>query len=65
MTLRSPRYITHQKMKDFMTKLYRYDHKPVTENVESDSDSDEFHREIKENVGEEDEDSEVLFAKKS
>ena len=64
MTLRSPRYITHQKMKDFMTKLYCYDHKPVTENVESDSDSAEFHREIKENVGEEDEDSEVLFAKK-
>ena len=50
MTFRSPRYITHQKMKDFMTKLYCYDHKPVTENVESDSDSDEFHIEIKENV---------------
>ena len=38
MTFRSPRYITHQKMKDFMTKLYCYDHKPVTENVESNSD---------------------------
>ena len=38
MTFRSPRYITHQKMKDFMTKLY-YDHKLVTENVESDLDS--------------------------
>ena len=50
MTFRSPRYITHHKMKDFMTKLYCYNHKPVTENVESDFDSDEFHTEIKENV---------------
>ena len=33
-----------------MTKLYCYNHKPVTENVESDLDSDEFHTEIKENV---------------
>ena len=33
----------YQKMKDFMTKLYCYGHKPVTENAESDSDSDEFH----------------------
>ena len=30
MSLRSPRCITHQKMKDFMTKLYCYDHKLVT-----------------------------------
>ena len=29
MTFRSPRYITHQKMRDFVTKLYCYDHKPV------------------------------------
>ena len=50
MTFRSPRYITHQKMKDFMMKLYFYDHKPVTENVESDLDSDELHIEIKDNV---------------
>ena len=27
---RSPRYNTHQEMKDLMTKLYCYDHKPVT-----------------------------------
>ena len=40
MTFRNPSYITHQKMKDFMTKLYCYDHKAVTENAESDSDSD-------------------------
>ena len=65
MTFRNPRYITHQKMKDFMTKLYCYDHKPVTENVESDSDSDEFHIEIKENVVEEGEDSEVVVAPKA
>ena len=52
-------------MKDFMTKLYCYDHKPVTENVESDSDSDEFHIEIKENVVEEGEDSEVVVAPKT
>ena len=65
MTFKSPRYITHQKMKDFMTKLYCYDHKPVTENVESDSDSDEFHIEIKENVVEEGEDSEVVVAPKA
>ena len=65
MTFRSSRYITHQKMNDFLTKLYCYDHKPVTENVESDSDSDEFHIEIKENVVEEREDSEVLEAPKA
>ena len=65
MTFRSPRYITHQKMRDFMAKLYCYDHKPVTENVESDSDSDEFHIEIKENVVEEGEDSEVVVAPKA
>ena len=65
MTFRSPRYITHQKMKDFMTKIYCYDHKPVTENVESDSDSDEFHIEIKENVLEEGEDSKVVVAPKA
>ena len=65
MAFRSPRYITHQKMKDFMTKLYCYDHKPVTENVESDSDGDEFHIEIKENVVEEGEDSEVVVAPKA
>ena len=52
-------------MKDFMTKLYCYDHKPVTENVESDSDSDEFQIEIKENVAEEGEDSEVVVAPKA
>ena len=65
MTFRSPRSITHQQMKDFMTKLYCYDHKPVTENVESDSDSDEFHIEIKENVVEEGEGSEVVVAPKA
>ena len=65
MTFRSPRYITHQKMKDFMTKLYFYDHKPVTNNVESDSDSDEFHIEIKGNVVEESEDSAVVVAPKA
>ena len=64
MTFRSPRYITHQKMKDFMAKLYCYDHKSVTENVESDSDSDEFHIEIKENVMEEGENSKVVVAPK-
>ena len=42
MTFRSPRYITHQKMKDFMTKLYSYDHKPVTKNVQPDLDSMNF-----------------------
>ena len=65
MTFRSPRYITHQKMKDFMTKLYFYDHKPVSENVESDSDSDEFHIDIKENVVEKGEDSQVMAATKA
>ena len=34
-------------MTEFMTKLCCYGHKPITENVESDSDSDEFHIEIK------------------
>ena len=36
-----------------MTNRYCYDRKPVTENVESNSDSDEFHIEIIENVVEE------------
>ena len=48
-----------------MTILYCYDHKPVTENVESDSDSDEFHIEIKETVVEEGEESEVVVAPKA
>ena len=52
-------------MKDFMTKLYCYDHKPVTENVESDLDSNEFHIEIKENVVEEGEDSELVVPPKA
>ena len=39
LTFRSPSYITHHKMKDFMTQLYCYDHKPATKNVESDLDS--------------------------
>ena len=45
-------------MNDFMTKLYYYDHQPVTGNVKSDWDSDEFYIEIKENVVEQGEDSE-------
>ena len=52
-------------MKEFITKLYWYDHKPVTENVESDSDSDEFHIEINENVVEEGEDGKVVVAPKA
>ena len=62
MTFRSRKYITHQKIKDFMTKLFCYDHKPVTDNVESDLESDQVHIEIKENVVEEGEDSEVVVA---
>ena len=46
-------------------ELHCYDHNPVTESVESDSDSDEFNIEIKENVVEEGEDSEVMVAPKS
>ena len=52
-------------MKGFMTKLHCYDYKPVKENIESDSDSDEFLIEIKENVVEEGEDSEVVVAPKA
>ena len=48
-----------------MTKLYCYDHKPITENVELDSDSDEFHVEIKENAMEEGEDSKMVVAPKA
>ena len=65
MTFRSPRYITYQKTKDFLTNLYCYDHKQVTEIVESDLDSDEFHIEIKENVVKEGKDSEVVVALKA
>ena len=49
-------------MKDFKTNSYCYDHKSVTENVESDSDSDGFHIKIKENVVKEGEDSKVVAA---
>ena len=52
-------------MKGFMTKLHCYDYKPVKENIELDSDSDEFLIEIKENVVEEGEDSEVVVAPKA
>ena len=52
-------------MKDFMTKRYCYDHKPFTENVEWDSDNDEFLIEIKENAVEEGEDSKVVVAPKA
>ena len=48
-----------------MIKLYFYDHEPVTENVESDSDSNEFLTEIKENVVEEGEDSKKVVAPKA
>ena len=48
-----------------MTKFYCQDHKPVTENIKSDSDSDKFHEEIKENVVEEGEDSKVVVAPKA
>ena len=65
MTFRSRKYITHQKIKDFMTKLFCYDHKPVTDNVESDLKSDQVHIEIKENAVEEGEDSEVVVAPKA
>ena len=51
-------------MKDFMTELYFYDHKPVIENLESDSDSDEFHIEIKDDVVEEGENGKVVVALK-
>ena len=63
-TFRSSRYITDQKMNGFMTKLYCFDHKPVTKNVESDSNSDEFYIEIKENVVEQGEDSKVWLLPK-
>ena len=52
-------------MKDITTKLYCYDHKPVTENAESDLDSNEFHIEIKENVVKESEGSKVVVASKA
>ena len=47
-----------------MTKRYCCYHTLVTKNVEADSDSDEFHIEIKENVVEEGEYSEVVVAPK-
>ena len=47
-----------------MTKRYCYDHTLVTKNVEADSDCDEFHIEIKENVVEEGEYSEAVVAPK-
>ena len=48
-----------------MTKLHCYDYKSVKENIELDSDSDEFLIEIKENVVEEGKDSEVVVATKA
>ena len=47
-----------------MMKLYFYDHKPVIENLESDSDSDEFHIGIKDDVVEEGENGKVVVALK-
>ena len=41
-----------------------YDNKPATENAESDSDSDEVHIEIKENVVEDGKNSKVEVASK-
>ena len=52
-------------MKHITTKLYCYDHKPVTENAESGLDSNEFHIEIKQNVVKESEDSKVVVASKA
>ena len=52
-------------MKDFMMRPYCFDHKPVTENVEFDLDSDEFHINVKENVAEEGKDSKVGVAPKA
>ena len=37
LTFKSPNFITHQKMKDFMTILYSYDYK---EKAETDEDDD-------------------------
>ena len=51
-------------MKEFMTKVYCYDPKPVAKNAESDSDGDEFHKRIKENVVKEGEDSKVVVVSK-
>ena len=60
LTFRSLRYNTHHNMKDFMTKLYCYDHEP--DNVESESD-DETRIDIKGNTVVVESDSEVAVAK--
>ena len=60
LTFRSLRYNTHHNMKDFMTKLYCYDHEP--DNVESESD-DETHIDIKDNTVVVESDSEVAAPK--
>ena len=36
LTFKSPNFITHQKMKDFMTNLYMYDYKAKAETDEED-----------------------------
>ena len=43
LTFRSPRFITHQKMKDFMTKLYCYDYEPAATEQEDSDDEESIH----------------------
>ena len=46
LTFRSPKFITHQMMKEFMTKLYSYDYEQSNLADDSDDEEDEIHVDI-------------------
>ena len=43
LTFRSVRFVTHKRMKEFMTKLYNYDHKQSDHAENSSDEEDEIH----------------------
>ena len=65
LNFKSPRYITHQKMKDFLSKLYSWDFegRADTEDEDDEENDDEINFVIEEG-NDEDESSEVIKPKK-
>ena len=63
LTLKSPNFITHQKMKDFMTNLYSYDYETKAETDKDDEIEIHFMIAIEDLGGGKEEDSEVVKSK--
>ena len=63
LTFKSPSFITHQKMKDFMTNLYSYDYEAKTETDEDDDAEIHFMIANEGLDGDKEEDSEVVKPK--